>query len=119
MGLSGTIKHIHGRGDVTDATTGTIELQIFRAPHPGAANMIDKNTANVTALDPSAMVRVDIFLNITGFAITPQATAASDEVNIQLATGGGAVFSANNQDVWISLKGVTGAVHFGVDTQET
>lgn len=118
IGLTGLISLIHGRGDVGDATAGNIELQIFRAPHPGAANMIDKNTADVTAMDPGAVVRSDIFLNITGFVIAPHATAASDEVNLTLSVGG-AVFSANNQDIWISLKGVLGEVHFGVDTQET
>ena len=118
MGLSGIIALIHGRGDVTDATTGNIEVQIWRAPYPkDPADMVDSSTVLVTAMDPGAVVRDDVFLNLTGFVIAPHVTASTDEVNLLLSTSG-ATFSANNQDIWISLKGVVGRVHFGVDTRE-
>ena len=120
IGRAGVITLVHFRGDVTDATTGTAEMLVFRAPAPSAPADFSSfpTVALATSLDPTAITRVDKALQMSGITIAPHATDPSDEDNIRLATGGGATFDRRpGFEIWVAIKGVTGAVHIGIESE--
>jgi len=109
LGRSGEVVTLAVRGDLGDATAGTMTLVLFEAPLNSAG----------TLPDPAAIADENIALRIAGLTVAASATVASDSVNVRDLTKWAALYAVTRADqgLFLAIQGVTGKVHVTLRAQ--
>jgi len=116
LGRSGELTSLEVRGNLVDATTGTMTLMLFEAPIPEPGAFLSSRVVDVLKLNPANIADGDQALRVSGITVAPDSpddVASSDSVNIRDLTKGTALYAIERRDraLFLAILGVSGRVH--------